>query len=126
MAGTEDRADSPLSGVSAQAGINAVADGLARHKIVRVHNTAGAFQALLCARLSELPGFARPLIAVTADETLARELVRDLRFFLASSGPGPENVPTGAPRVRHLPGSRPCRGTTSPRIGAPSCSACRR
>ncbi|HEX6836950.1 MAG TPA: CarD family transcriptional regulator, partial [Polyangia bacterium] len=103
MAGTEDAADSPLSGVSAQAGLRAVEELLARHKIVRVHNTAGAFQALLCARLSELPGYSRPLVAVTADETLARELVRDLRFFLASAGPGPENDPTAASRVAHLP-----------------------
>src|SRR6516165_6994132 len=98
----EDAAESPLSGLSARAGIEAVEKRLAGHKIVRVHNTAGAFQAFLCARLAEMKDLARPLVAVTADEVTAQALVRDLRFFMASSGPGPENDPTAASRVAHL------------------------
>jgi len=43
MAESEDAAESPLSGLSARAGFDSVERLLATHKIVRVHNTAGAF-----------------------------------------------------------------------------------
>src|SRR4051794_14180956 len=99
----QDAADSPLSGLSARAGFEALERLLGSNKIVRVHNTAGAFQALLCARLTEMKDLPRPLVAVTADETAAQALVRDLRFFLASGAVGPENDPTSASRVAHLP-----------------------
>ena len=77
--------DDSLSGLSAKQGLAAVADLLGAHRIVRVHNTAGAFAALLCARLAALPGHARPLVAVTADETAAQALTRDLRFFMQAT-----------------------------------------
>ncbi len=95
--------DDALSGLSAKEGFAAVGKRLAESKIVRVHNTAGAFQALLCAHLVQAHNFARPLVAVTADEATAAALVRDLRFFLASTAVGPENDPTAASRVAHLP-----------------------
>jgi transcription-repair coupling factor (superfamily II helicase) len=99
-----DAAATPLSGLSAQAAFAALERLLAGDtRIVRVHNTAGAFQALLCARITEMPGHARPLVAVTADEAAAQALTRDLRFFLASTSAGPENDPTAASRVAHLP-----------------------
>ncbi|MGZ3440873.1 MAG: hypothetical protein ACXVDD_15220 [Polyangia bacterium] len=79
----EDAAESPLSGLNARAGLAAVERLLAGPaRVVRVHGTAGAFQALLCARLAALPGQTRPLVAVTADEAAAQALTRDLRFFL--------------------------------------------
>jgi len=104
MSDMEEAAESPLSGVSAKAAFATLERLLAGDaRIVRVHNTAGAFQALLCAQLSALPGHARPLVAVTADEAAAQALTRDLRFFLASTAAGPENDPTAASRVAHLP-----------------------
>jgi len=103
MAEPDDAAESPLSGLSARAGLESVGKLLQSHKIVRVHNTAGAFQALLLAYLAERKDLTRPLVAVTADEVTAQALVRDLRFFMASAGPGPENDPTAPSRVAHLP-----------------------
>ena len=103
MAETEDAAESPLSGVSAAAGLATVARLLERN--------ANCASAQYRRRVPGAPvraaggaaGRARPLVAVTADETAAQALVRDLRFFLASARPGPENDPTAAPRVAHLP-----------------------
>jgi len=91
-----------VAGLSAAAGFAAVERHLGTNKIVRVHNTSGAFAALLCERLAALPGHARPLIAVTADEPSAQALARDLRFFLTGAV-GPENDPTTPSRVAHLP-----------------------
>ncbi|MDB4969999.1 MAG: transcription-repair coupling factor [Myxococcales bacterium] len=93
--------DESLSGLSAKQGLATVADLLGAHRIVRVHNSVGAFQALLCARLASLPGHARPLVAVTADETAAQALTRDLRFFMQSIHAADD--PTAASRVAHLP-----------------------
>jgi transcription-repair coupling factor (superfamily II helicase) len=100
-----------LAGVSAANGFAAIArlvqaddqNVRSNKKIVRVHNTAGSFQAMLCAELSALPGQVRPLVAVTADEASAQALARDLRFFLANAAVGPENDPTAPSRVAHLP-----------------------
>ncbi|MCU1279848.1 MAG: transcription-repair coupling factor, partial [bacterium] len=102
MTVSEDAAESSLKGLSAREGFAAVERLLAGPApVVRVHGTAGAFQALLCARLAALPGHARPLVAVTADEAAAQALTRDLRFFLQSVHAVDD--PTAASRVAHLP-----------------------
>jgi transcription-repair coupling factor (superfamily II helicase) len=90
-----DDGNDALTGLSARDGIAAVARLLAEHQIVRVHNTAGPFQALLVAELK------RPTLLVTADEATAQALVRDLRFFVQSHH-HPED-PTAPPTVGHLP-----------------------
>ncbi len=87
--------DDELSGVSAAAGFASVKRLLAEHKIVRVHNTSGAFQALLAAQLPA------PLLAVTADEAQAQALTRDLRFFVQSQMSADD--PQAVARVAHLP-----------------------
>ena len=98
----DDAVDSPLSGLSAKEGLAAVERQLSRQApIVRVHDTAGAFQSLLVARLAALPGHARPLVAVTADEPAAQALTRDLRFFMQSLHAVDD--PLAASRVAHLP-----------------------
>jgi transcription-repair coupling factor (superfamily II helicase) len=93
--------DDSLAGLSAKQGLATVAELLGGNRIVRVHNTAGAFAALLCARLAALPGHARPLVAVTADEVAAQALTRDLRFFMQATHAADD--PTAASRVAHLP-----------------------
>src|SRR6185312_10615604 len=95
--------DDALQGLRAKDGIATVVKLLTESKIVRVHNTAGSFQALFCAELVQAHNFPRPLVVVTADETTAQALVRDLRFFLPSQAAGPENDPTAPSRVAHLP-----------------------
>src|ERR1700761_6442954 len=87
--------DDEISGVSAAAGFAAIKRLLAEHKIVRVHNTSGAFQALLAAQLPA------PLLAITADEAQAQALTRDLRFFVQSQV-SPDD-PLAVARVAHLP-----------------------
>src|SRR5947207_13230125 len=91
--------DDSLSGLSAKKGLTTVAELLGAHRIVRVHNTSGAFAALLCARLASLPGHARPLVAVTADETAATALTRDQRFFMQATHATDD--PTAASRDAH-------------------------
>src|SRR5215475_11276979 len=98
----EDVASAPLSGVSARVGLANVERLLVGGApIVRVHGAEGAFAALLIARLAALPGQPRPVLAVTADETSAQALARDLRFFMQSHN----NVedPLATARVAHLP-----------------------
>src|SRR3954468_12661491 len=95
--------DDSLQRLRAKDGFAAVERLLTTTKVVRVHKSAGSFQALLCARLAQLPSYRRPLLAITADEAAAQALTRDLRFFLPSGQAGSENDPTAPPRVAHLP-----------------------
>ena len=88
--------DDSLQGLRAQEGIATVGKHLVDSKIVRVHNTAGSFQALLCSELVRLHNFPRPLVAVTADETTAQALTRDLARGPLGYGDGAAEMVAGA------------------------------
>jgi transcription-repair coupling factor (superfamily II helicase) len=94
--------DDVLTGLSAKEGIAAVARLLAEHNIVRVHNTGGAFAALLVAELKQ------PVLVVTPDEPTAQAMTRDLRFFLQSHN-NPEDPSPPAPGPAAAAGSERSR-----------------
>jgi transcription-repair coupling factor (superfamily II helicase) len=85
------------------------------HRQVAFHGWSGSYLALVLARLARAALFPRPLVVLTRDEETARDLARDLVFFLGrrapeGSGPGSgearaqaEGEPTVATPVMHLP-----------------------
>ncbi len=94
--------DDDLESLSAAAGL-AELERLARagSRRVRVYGAEGAFAALAVARLAQTtPAAQRPLVVVTATETEAAQLIRDLGFFMPVAH---SDDPLGSPRVLHLP-----------------------
>ena len=68
---------------------------------VQLHGCSGSYLALTLARLAHLRCTGEsPLVVITADEEQARELARDLTFFL---GDGEEHPAMALGQVMHLP-----------------------